>query len=528
MENVSHYTAYKPKPFTKEQRKDTTLLFGGLTWKHERLIQGAFHNLKYKAEPLPNVTRADLDTGKELIDVGACCPTIFTTGNLMNFLKDKQAKDGKDAAVNDYAYFTMGACGPCRFGQYRESYAMALDGLGLRDFRMFFLSQTELDQGEMEGGGFEVNMPLTTGIVWSILIADLLTDMEYQTRPYEVVPGQTNKVLKECIEYMYEVFKNRPIEKFKDNKWLTLGWHVLSNYFTNALKEVTKKWQTIEVNRAQAKPKVKITGEFWLQTHEGDGNYNIKEWLEKEGAEVIPPPISVWLDYLMYFPLHALRERKNIDKSSSKKIAMLKGVIKMYQYSYNRMRKAMNSLPYEMPSQKTLAELAAPYYHYRLDGGEGHMLIGKALYTYHNKKAHMICELTPYSCMPNTMSVGAMANVLGKYPELLYAPIEVKGDSEVHALSRCQMILTEAKKRAQAEYDEVLQKSGLTCEKMELIGINNPDYTHAAFKIPHNGYAGTGANYVDLLSKYKGKLNKQKKAVPVENEIENVPELSLA
>jgi len=50
--------------------------------------------------------------------------------------------------------------------------------------------------------------------------------------------------------------------------------------------------------------------------------------------------------------------------------------------------------------------------------------------------------------MPNTMSRGAMANVLGKHPNLLYAPIEIKGDAEVHALSRCQMILTEAKKRA--------------------------------------------------------------------------------
>ena len=46
-----------------------------------------------------------------------------------------------------------------------------------------------------------------------------------------------------------------------------------------------------------------------------------------------------------------------------------------------------------------------------------------------------------------------MANVQGNIPDLLYAPIEVKGDAEVHALSRCQMILTEAKKRAQAEFE---------------------------------------------------------------------------
>jgi len=87
------------------------------------------------------------------------------------------------------------------------------------------------------------------------------------------------------------------------------------------------------------------------------------------------------------------------------------------------------------------------------------MLIGKALHTYHHKKAHMTCELSPYSCMPNTMSVGSMANVL-KYSDLLYAPIEVKGDSEVHALSRCQMIHTEAKKRASAEFEGTLKKTG--------------------------------------------------------------------
>ena len=67
---VNHYTSYKARPFTREQRDSTTILFGGLTWKHERLVQGVFNNLNYKAKPLPNITRADLDAGKELIDVG--------------------------------------------------------------------------------------------------------------------------------------------------------------------------------------------------------------------------------------------------------------------------------------------------------------------------------------------------------------------------------------------------------------------------------------------------------------------------
>src|SRR5260370_38415248 len=114
---VTHYTSYKARPFTREQRDSTTILFGGLTWKHERLVQGVFNNLNYKAKPLPNITRADLDAGKELIDVGACCPTIFTTGSLVNFLKTEVATQGKQKTIADYVFSTAGACSPSPFAQ---------------------------------------------------------------------------------------------------------------------------------------------------------------------------------------------------------------------------------------------------------------------------------------------------------------------------------------------------------------------------------------------------------------------------
>ncbi|MCG6951360.1 MAG: hypothetical protein LJE90_03250, partial [Betaproteobacteria bacterium] len=141
-----------------------------------------------------------------------------------------------------------------------------------------------------------------------------------------------------------------------------------------------------------------------------------------------------------------------------------------------------------------LRDLAAPYYHSRLNGGEGDMLVGKALWAHRNGKAHMICELSPYSCMPNTMSVGAMAAVIGKYPDLLYAPLEIKGDAEVHALSRCQMILTEAKKRAQREYERVLERTGLDEAKLRAAVDARPELKRATTRIPHYGVAGSAAN----------------------------------
>src|SRR5262249_5687472 len=145
-----------------------------------------------------------------------------------------------------------------------------------------------------------------------------------------------------------------------------------------------------------------------------------------------------------------------IEKGARLKLAIGRAVQVIHRLTFDRLRRAMGNLPHELPNQFELRRLAAPYFHSRLDGGEGDMLVGKALWAHHKKKAHMICELSPYSCMPNTMSIGAMAGVVGKYPDLLYAPLEIKGDAEVHALSRCQMILTEAKKRAQREFDDAL------------------------------------------------------------------------
>ncbi|HEU4475674.1 MAG TPA: hypothetical protein VFR71_03140, partial [Methyloceanibacter sp.] len=310
-------------------------------------------------------------------------------------------------------------------------------------------------------------------------------------RPYEIERGATQKACERSVDYLCEVFRRRPQ---RGKKWSSLVWHLSTDYFVDALREVRKNFDAIEVDRLQCKPVVKITGEFYLQTVEGDPNYNIHSWLEQEGAEVYPASIAVWLDYWMRFYVQNFEDYRGIDRYAGAKIKAIKALQKVFHWTYNRMRGALGNIPHEMPDQYELRRLAAPYFHHRLSGGEGDMLVGKALWAHLNKKAHMICELSPYACMPNTMSVGAMAGVVGKYPDLLYAPIEVKGDAEVHALSRCQMILTEAKKRAVREYVEAMQRSGLTPEDAKKLLDANPHMKQATYRVPRQATAGTAAS----------------------------------
>jgi predicted nucleotide-binding protein (sugar kinase/HSP70/actin superfamily) len=484
------YRAYKPRPFTRDERDKVTILFGNLHWRAERVMQGALENCGYHTQILPTATREDLLTGREVADIGQCCPTSFTVGNIVNQRKREAAVIGPEAVSNNFVYLTAGSCGACRFGQYHQSYELALRNSGMQAFRMFLLGQEGLDQGEASGGGLDLNLPLTLGSAWSVLLADVVQDLEYQTRPYETKPGETVRASKDSVEILYRALRQRPQ---RGRKWGSIAWHLATPYFVKAMKEVRRRFDEVEVDRLRMKPKVKITGEFYLQTVEGDPNYNIHRWLEAEGAEVYPAVIVIWFDYLMRMAAQDFEDHIGITRGAYLKAKSIHTAQRLLRWTYDRMRGALGNVPHEMPQQSLLRDLAKPYYHSRLNGGEGDMLVGKALWAHQKKKAHMICELSPYSCMPNTMSIGAMAAVLGKHPDLLYAPLEIKGDAEVHALSRCQMILTEAKKRAQKEYDEALGRTGMTLDQLR--ERETAAMRRATYLVPRYGVAGTAANY---------------------------------
>src|SRR5262245_26003139 len=239
------YRAYTPKPFTRAERDSVTILFGGLHWRLERLLQAVLENSGYRARILPAATRDDLLTGREVADIGQCCPTSFTTGNLVNFLKKESQQIGVAEVSKRYVYLTAGSCGACRFGQYHQSYELGLRNAGLEAFRMFLMAQDQMDQKAVMGDGLDLNLPVTLGCLWAVFCSDLVQDLEYQVRPYEVIPGQTDAVVRDCVEYLYEAFQKRPRKRPLN----AVLWHLTTSYFTRALAVVHRKFAAIEVDR---------------------------------------------------------------------------------------------------------------------------------------------------------------------------------------------------------------------------------------------------------------------------------------
>jgi hypothetical protein len=80
-----HFHRPIERPFTAAERNTVTILFGGLTWKHEWLIRSGFESAGYKVALLPTPDVAGFQLGKEFGNNGQCNPTYFMVGVKGNF-----------------------------------------------------------------------------------------------------------------------------------------------------------------------------------------------------------------------------------------------------------------------------------------------------------------------------------------------------------------------------------------------------------------------------------------------------------
>ncbi len=517
------------RAFTADQRGHTTLLFGGLTWKHEKLVHGALEGLGYKAEAVPTPNVSAFQLGKEYGNNGQCNPTYFTVGNLVQYLQSLEEQGlTKQEIIDRYVFFTAGACGPCRFGMYEAEYRLALRNAGFDGFRVLLFQQSGgLSQSDAEQG-LAMNIDFFLGILNALNCGDVLNEVAYAIRPFEVNPGETNATLESIMDYMHEVFVQKQPWKVGDRLSGFLGGfkdtaeyvgkfvnQLQGDDITAALERCRNRYNEIDVDRLRVRPIVKITGEFWAQTTEGDGNFNMFTFLEKEGAQVLVEPIGTWITYMIFGVIQKLRDTKGIDEgavlpplwrldkrakiewSYQNKLAKIRLAETIFRREYHRIVDAMGGLAHELVDQYALQRAGHPFYNSRLAGGEGHLEVAKNIYYANKDLAHMVLSLKPFGCMPSTQSDGAQAAVVSQFKDMIYLPIETSGEGEINAHSRVQMALGEAKFKAKTEFAETLEATGLTLDDCYEYVDAHPELKRPMFIVPHHqGTISTAANMV--------------------------------
>lgn len=530
---VDHFKKPPENPFTADQRDHTTLLFGGLTWKHEHLLHGAFEGLGYKCDYIPSPNVDAFQTGKEYGNNGQCNPTYFTVGSLVQHLQGlEEAGMSKEDIINNHVFLTAGACGPCRFGMYEAEYRLALKNAGFDGFRVNLFQQSGgIDQAETEAG-LDMNLDFFMSILNALNIGDMVTAMGYLTRPYEIHEGETDRVVEESIDYLHDIMKDKKRFQFEESKWAWLLKYLpnanfvgkfldqlFGDDYVNALVHVREKFDAIEVDRTRVKPIVKITGEFWAQTTEGDGNFNMFRFLEREGAEVLVEPIGTWIVYMIHQAKQANQDRKGVKEGEvfaswsnplkrlsqelkfRKKIGAMTMAERIFIRDYNRLREAIGGTVHELADQYELQRLGHPFYNSRAGGGEGHLEVAKNIYYSNKDLAHMVLSLKPFGCMPSTQSDGAQAAVVDQYKDMIYLPVETSGEGEINAHSRVQMALGEAKMKTKTEFVETLAEAGLTVDQVRDYIEVHPEIKKPTYHIPeYKGKIGMAARTVVYIA----------------------------
>lgn len=479
--NVKHYKRSEEVAFSKKEASKTTILYGGLTFNHEYLLKGAIESLGYYADYLPVPDNTALQIGKEYGNRGQCNPTYYTVGNLIRYLKELTEKGIKDIEQK-FVFLTAGACGPCRFGMYESEYRNSLHNAGFPRFRILTFEQTD-NFNPTPTGGFEADRKFYIALIKALVLGDMLNEIGYRIRPYEIVKGEIDEVT--------AIYRERLYSALRDGSSVRLH-----------LKDLYKRLERVKVNYLEVKPVVQIIGEFWAQTTEGDGNYKLAKWLESEGAEVKIEPISTWIEYLLW--ISALEQKQNLKIKPVYALKKLTGIFmlrRLFKTYFNSYRRALNSWIYKLPSQNRLSKYASPYFNVHITGGEGHLEVAKHIMAFKEHKAHMVVSVKPFGCMPSTLSDGIQSKVVEDLPDSIFVSIETSGDAEINVKSRVQMKLYEAKQKAKEEFSSLLSKYRVNHSELAQSIKNNHQFLNPMIKLPHT-YTGTSANFLSYL--YKG------------------------
>src|SRR5689334_2833143 len=402
LSGVKHFQRPQENPFLAHERGKVTILFGGLTWKHEELIKAVFRGNGYRCERLPNAVVADFQAGKEYGNNGQCNPTYFTVGNLVRFLQtlEKQGVARQDI-INNYVFFTAGSCGPCRFGMYEAEYRFALQNAGFDGFRVLLFQQQEGIKAASGEPGLKFTVDFGMGMLNALHLGDVMNDLLYQIRPFEVHQGESDRVFKESMERLSTTLRDRPPfeilesapswakqylsrpekKKLKNtlNTLCKIRENLSGKVYLDALEECCDSINNIEMDRFRVKPIVKITGEFWAQTTEGDGNFHMFDFLEREGAQVLVEPIATWVAYLLNQAKAISAKRKEVEKHHqqmewwelNKQLAREKRYAgkwlmrtigeMMWERLYHRVIHRLGGITQHLADQRELAKLAEPF-----------------------------------------------------------------------------------------------------------------------------------------------------------------------
>ncbi len=411
-----HSSAYERVIFTKDMKKNYTILCPNMSPIHFEILEPAFRASGYNLVILPNRKKESLDMGLKYVNNDACYPSLIVVGQLMSALMSGKYDISKTALLISQTG------GGCRATNYIGFIRRALEKAGHPEVPVISINLSGLEKNP----GFKLTLPLAVRGIYGAVFGDIFMRVLYATRPYEAVPGSADA--------LHEKWKQRCIE------FCSKGYPKY-RVFKQMCRDIIKDFD--ELPRVDVKkPKVGIVGEI-LVKFSPVANNDLVRLLEAEGAEAVMPDL---LDFLLYcFKNGEFKTDKLGKKASSKTVGHIG--MQFIEFLRKPAREALEKSTHFIPQGNIdhMADMADRFVSQGNQTGEGWFLTGEMLELIESGTTNIICT-QPFGCLPNhIVGKGVIKELRSQYPKANIVAIDYDpGASEVNQLNRIKLMLSTA------------------------------------------------------------------------------------
>ena len=429
------------KIFTKEMKKDYTILCPQMAPIHFELLETAMRTAGYNLVLLRECTQKTVETGLKYVNNDACYPSILVTGQMIEALESGKYDPNKTALIMSQTG------GGCRATNYIGFIRKALKDAGYPNIPVISFNVVGMEKVP----GFKLTIPLLEKLLRGVLYGDLLQKMLTKNRSYEKNKGETQALFDKWMEKCKEILKNGNSKEFKQS-----------------IYDIVNDFEKIELDTSIEKPKVGIVGEVLIKYHPFGNNF-VADLLEKEGAEVVLPDFMGFIKFMATHKVtfnSLLRTNPIVAKISKAAISLIDILEKDSKEALGKSKKDYLPPCNIWHLENTVKDILS----IGNQTGEGWFLTAEMIEYIEHGIPNIIC-VQPFACLPNhVVGKGVIKTIREKYPNANISPVDYDpGASESNQTNRIKLLMTVAKDNLKREK---LHKEGIEKENKETSNVN--------------------------------------------------------
>lgn len=414
------HEAVKREPriiFTKEMKKNHTILMPQMAPIHFDLAKEAFLESGYRVVVMPAIDRECIDIGLKYVNNDACYPALIVVGQMLKALQSG------DYDLDNTSVLISQTGGGCRATNYIGFIRRALKKAGYGHIPVISVSASGLEKNP----GFKYSIKFIKGLIQAVLYGDLFMRVVYRMRPYELEKGSTDALYHKWNEICKKAVRKGSFSEFKRN-----------------VRAIVKDFDNLPIDESLVKPRVGVVGEILVKFHP-TANNDIVTQLENEGAEAVVPDLVNFFTYSLYN--NTFKEKYFGAKHTNTVLADIG--IKFVESYRKPMSEALEASDhFERPANiKELGEMAKDIVSLCNQTGEGWFLTAELVELIHSGVNNNICT-QPFACLPNHVTGKGIIKELKRQNSLsnIVAVDYDPGASEVNQLNRIKLMLSTAQK----------------------------------------------------------------------------------